>query len=451
AGAVTSYGWDGAVRVLRKRSTGVIDVTVDKTGAGAAPDEHVAMLAVATNGTRAPTFPHLDRQGSVFAVSDAGGVVKEWWSYTAWGEPTVRNPAGSVVTASPTLMPYGYHGAPHDLATRLVDMRFRVYRPSWGRFVSPDPLGLVDGSNRFAFVGGAVLSYRDPWGLSCENGYEVGGPFDGMPTLSPRNSSLYVPPSPWEEWLDQGLESVWEDPLSAKGALGAGKAALTVAPAIASAAVRSVVNLPNSILNTGTALGETVGRVKLSLDRGDTEAAILAGLQSTELAARGFLEAGAAATPAVSAGASGWAWLTRPRGTAPAVGRGTGAFLDETQGGAGLGRLADRSIQVTEKGLGIVEGHLAQFGALPQNTAMVARLRQAHASGARVTGADASFYLHEVTEATMMARGLPYQAAHAGALAKYGVSPFSVYAPEVVAANPGLFNSNWFAFWGLQR
>jgi YD repeat-containing protein len=112
AGAVTSYGWDGAVRVLRKRSTGVIDVTVDKTGAGAAPDEHVAMLAVATSGTQTRTYPHLDRQGSVFAVSDAGGVVKEWWSYTAWGEPTVRNPAGTAVTVSPTLMPYGYHGAP---------------------------------------------------------------------------------------------------------------------------------------------------------------------------------------------------------------------------------------------------------------------------------------------------------------------------------------------------
>jgi RHS repeat-associated protein len=145
-------------------------VTVDKTGAGAAPDEHVAMLAVATNGTQTRTYPHLDRQGSVFAVSDAGTTtvppkVVEWRSYTAWGDPTVRDVVGNIVNASPTLMPYGYHGAPHDLATRLVDMRFRVYRPSWGRFVSPDPLGLVDGSNRFAFVGGAVLSYRDPWGL----------------------------------------------------------------------------------------------------------------------------------------------------------------------------------------------------------------------------------------------------------------------------------------------
>jgi hypothetical protein len=71
--------------------------------------------------------------------------------------------------------------------------------------------------------------------------------------------------------------------------------------------------------------------------------------------------------------------------------------------------------------------------------------------GFGISGADASFYLHEVSEATMMGRGLSYEAAHAGALGKYGVSPFSVYAPEVVAANPGSFNSNWFAFWGISR
>src|SRR4051812_34669106 len=41
--------------------------------------------------------------------------------------------------------------------------------------------------------------------------------------------------------------------------------------------------------------------------------------------------------------------------------------------------------------------------------------------------------VHEVSEATMMASGLSYDAAHAGSLAKYGVSTFSVYHPEVIA------------------
>jgi hypothetical protein len=131
--------------------------------------------------------------------------------------------------------------------------------------------------------------------------------------------------------------------------------------------------------------------------------------------------------------------------------RGTGAFVEGAEGGAGLGKLAGRSIKVSEKGLTIVEQHLArpEFAGAPQNAAMIARLRSALSGGSRVTGADASFYLHEVSEATMMGRGLSYDAAHAAALGKYGVSPFSVYHPEVIQAHPGFFNSNWAAFWRI--
>lgn len=50
----------------------------------------------------------------------------------------------------------------------------------------------------------------------------------------------------------------------------------------------------------------------------------------------------------------------------------------------------------------------------------------------------------------MMARGMTYDEAHAAALEKYGVSPFSVYHPDVVQANPGWLNQNWRNFWGLQ-
>ncbi len=44
-----------------------------------------------------------------------------------------------------------------------------------------------------------------------------------------------------------------------------------------------------------------------------------------------------------------------------------------------------------------------------------------------------------------------YDAAHDAALLKYQVSPFSVYHPEVIQANPGIFNSSWFNFWGGSR
>ncbi|MDB6022756.1 MAG: hypothetical protein JWQ04_2613 [Pedosphaera sp.] len=62
---------------------------------------------------------------------------------------------------------------------------------------------------------------------------------------------------------------------------------------------------------------------------------------------------------------------------------------------------------------------------------MMQNLQDAFSAGQKVTGANANFYLHEASEATFMGNGLSYDAAHAAALGKYGVSPFSLYTPEV--------------------
>jgi hypothetical protein len=115
-----------------------------------------------------------------------------------------------------------------------------------------------------------------------------------------------------------------------------------------------------------------------------------------------------------------------------------------------LGIFAERQVAISPKGLELVRGHLTQFGDVPANTAMLGRLENAMLSGQRVSGADAIFYTHEAAEATKMARGLGYDAAHAATLQKYNVSPYSVYHPDVVRALPNEFNSNWRAFWGIK-
>jgi RHS repeat-associated protein len=109
-------------------------------------------------------------------------------------------------------------------------------------------------------------------------------------------------------------------------------------------------------------------------------------------------------------------------------------------------------IRISEKGLSIVERHLAQFGEVPENTLMLNRLRSALTNGERLTGADANFYLHEASEATIMGRGLSQPAAHAEALQKYGVTSFDLFHPEVIQTlGPKYFNSNWFDYWKIPR
>lgn len=106
-------------------------------------------------------------------------------------------------------------------------------------------------------------------------------------------------------------------------------------------------------------------------------------------------------------------------------------------------------VQISQRGLDLVSSHLSQFGDDAANTGMLERLQSAFASGQTASGADANFYLHEISEATMMSQGLTYDAAHAAAIAKYGVSPFNLYAPAVIDANPTLFNNAWRAAAGL--
>lgn len=78
---------------------------------------------------------------------------------------------------------------------------------------------------------------------------------------------------------------------------------------------------------------------------------------------------------------------------------------------------------------------------------MVSRLRTALANGKSIEGADASFYIRESSESTMMSIWLDYSTAHQGAPGKYQISPYSVYHPDVVnainAAQPGFFSPNW--------
>jgi filamentous hemagglutinin len=127
-------------------------------------------------------------------------------------------------------------------------------------------------------------------------------------------------------------------------------------------------------------------------------------------------------------------------------------------GGASLGlestAVQVRGVQVTEAGLDLISEHLATNveGATAENAAMMGRLQTAMANGLRSFGADANFYMHEAYEATMMNRGTEYAVAHAAALARYGVSQYALYHPQVIATlheAEGIFSEGYLKYWGI--
>lgn len=58
-----------------------------------------------------------------------------------------------------------FPGQYHDAESGLHYNVYRYYDPEQGRYLTPDPLGLAEGTNRYAYVGNRPLTASDPWGL----------------------------------------------------------------------------------------------------------------------------------------------------------------------------------------------------------------------------------------------------------------------------------------------
>ena len=68
-----------------------------------------------------------------------------------------------------TACPWRYPGQYEDPETGLYYNRFRYYDPEVGRYISPDPMGLLGGLEPYAYVHDP-LGWLDPWGLSACRG-----------------------------------------------------------------------------------------------------------------------------------------------------------------------------------------------------------------------------------------------------------------------------------------
>ena len=89
---------------------------------------------------------------------------------------------------------------------------------------------------------------------------------------------------------------------------------------------------------------------------------------------------------------------------------------------------------------------------------MINRLDSALKNGEKIKSADASFYMHEISESHMMKDLIKtmdfenaYDIAHNAALNKYEVSQFSVYHPDVIAKNSSEFSLAWKRFWEANK
>ncbi|MEM6730222.1 MAG: RHS repeat-associated core domain-containing protein [Myxococcota bacterium] len=95
-------------------------------------------------------YYELDASGSVVALVDGAGQVIERVRYDAFGRPTLTDgnaiPRDESIVGNELL----FQGRPYDPVTGLYNNRARWYSARLGRFLTPDPLGPIDGVNTYA-------------------------------------------------------------------------------------------------------------------------------------------------------------------------------------------------------------------------------------------------------------------------------------------------------------
>jgi len=96
-----------------------------------------------------------DLLGSTMALTNSSGVIQTSYAYGPYG--------GVTVTGASNSNTYQYAGREND-GTGLDYYRARYYKPSYGRFISEDQIGLNGGSNLYAYAGGNPVNYNDPTG-----------------------------------------------------------------------------------------------------------------------------------------------------------------------------------------------------------------------------------------------------------------------------------------------
>jgi RHS repeat-associated protein len=124
-------------------------------------------------GSSTDLFYHTNSLGSVTAVTDSAGEVKERYKYDSYGKATFVKPDFSASGSTSYLVVANnilFSGAYYDGESGNYYMWHREYDPYLGRFLQRDPLGEGESLNLYAYVHNNPINATDPTGLAQERG-----------------------------------------------------------------------------------------------------------------------------------------------------------------------------------------------------------------------------------------------------------------------------------------
>ena len=157
--ATTYFLWSGDTLLAEYNASGVLQRRY-LYAAGFAPVQ-VHDIAGATTTAYDVHTDHLDTPRLL--TSSTGAVV---WSshHEPFGKAHIQtDPDGD---GTHLAFPLRFPGQYEDAETGLHYNRHRYYDPQIGRYLSPDPLGQIDGPNLYLYAGNDPVNLSDPYGLT---------------------------------------------------------------------------------------------------------------------------------------------------------------------------------------------------------------------------------------------------------------------------------------------
>jgi len=108
-------------------------------------------------------YYHDSNLGNVNQITDSSGAVVQTYDYDAFGN--IVNQTGSTPNGGQALTEaYRYKTKEYSPETGLVFFGARYYNPLIGRFITKDPLGMVDGPNQYIYCWDDPVNKIDAYG-----------------------------------------------------------------------------------------------------------------------------------------------------------------------------------------------------------------------------------------------------------------------------------------------
>jgi RHS repeat-associated protein len=170
------YRRDAEGRVVRREAPGDVRVYVhgdagllaeyrnEAVRAEYVYDGSGQLLAVVTEGKAALAATGPD--GSLLALIDPDGAIRERHYHGAYGATSVRDAAGRPVDSPRSALSFA--GMMYDAAARLYVTPTRTLAPRIGGFLSPEPLGPFAADHPYAYAMDDPLSFTDRSGLQAD-------------------------------------------------------------------------------------------------------------------------------------------------------------------------------------------------------------------------------------------------------------------------------------------